>query len=277
VRDPRLHSTILSFCDARTLVKLIEVSKFWRRLACSQPLWKYLDEKDFPYLVINVLPNEEKVEKDLEAGNNATTIKSFPWVEAYSNKVKNIRILRKETDQALALYNQYQTCKPLTQFGKSLFINGQAGGVILPLFLFTVLLAVKMDKPEQFSWLVTFIPFYIFDVLIIAPIISYWSFYLACPLFFKPGEENGIHDEHPYKWHFIFQSFHNYVPMRHRYATAFRIVNTLGLCSWVAFTVTFPIGMDRQSEILINASLALMILSGIYGLFICKLIWGAVN
>jgi hypothetical protein len=274
--DPKVHSVILSFCDARALIHLLQVSKGWRRLAANQQLWRPLIEHDFPYAFPEVAPLEENKEMvDLEG--NTKFVQSYPWVAEYARKAKSIRILKTETDKAQNLNQWYNDRQDLFCLGKMWFSNSHAGGVILPLFLFTVLLAVKMDNPGKYSWAVTFIPWYFFDFMIIAPLVSYWCFYLICPVTFKPTQEGGTFDLWAYRWNFILHSMHLFVPYRDKRATAWRIFNTLCLCMWVGFTITLPIALDGGSTSLLWVSYFLMICSGLYALFISKLIWDRVN
>jgi hypothetical protein len=276
--DPKVHSVILSFCDAKTMIQLLGVSKAWRRLAASRQFWKFLLERD---LFTNVKPPnfEEKKDQelqDLEAGANKTTIQHYPLIDEYRNNVEEIRLSREQMRKATALDAKYRRMGKLFFFGRAMFLNSHAASVILPLFLFTVLLAVKMDKPEIYSWVVTFIPFYIFDFLIFGPIVSYWLFQLFCPVMFIPAGEGGEFNQWVFRWNFILKSF-QYFPHKHKWATAWKVFNSLCLLLWVGFTITFPLGLDLHSGLLINVSFVLMILSGLYALFISKLIWDAVN
>jgi hypothetical protein len=262
--DLAVHMNILSFCNAKILIQFLRVSKYWRKIASTPEFWKLLLSLDFPQQFDHneILRDEREIE-----------LKEMDHVQEYLAKAKVIRIIRKRFHEGRKRELWYIKNEKAFIAGKVILSNAHGLLLILPLFIFTVLLAVKMDRPGSFNWVTTFVPFYIFDFLISVPTITYWIFYLRCPETFRTFLTRGNFEPFYHRWNLLFTSFHLVVDAEHRLALIWRIFNTLCLSLWIAFTVILPIGLGQGSESLIYASFVLMILSGVYGMFIVRLTW----
>eukprot|EP00475_Leptophrys_vorax_P006387 TRINITY_DN1394_c0_g7_i1.p1 TRINITY_DN1394_c0_g7~~TRINITY_DN1394_c0_g7_i1.p1 ORF type:complete len:410 (+),score=86.92 TRINITY_DN1394_c0_g7_i1:165-1232(+) len=140
-----------------------------------------------------------------------------------------------------------------------------------PLLIFSVVLAVKMDFPERYSWMATFSPLWIFDFLMLVPMITYWIVFMSCRMLFI-YKGNYHYPRWKTRWNFIYGSM-SFVKHDSRWAILWRLFNTFCLCLWMIFTFLFPIALDSGDNLKVNFSFVVFICSGCYGLFIMFLVF----
>jgi hypothetical protein len=258
--DPKLCLYLLSFLDDKTLGNFLCLSKKWRRLAGSVDLWEPHFRNIRPGY--GYISHPEEKDGNLKVGS----VQRIHFIPAYAKEIEKFKKRQERAKVRNVFTSWVEQHECLFLFALSATSSGWSPLYWLPVFVFSILLPLKMDSPGRFSWLVTFSPLWAFDFLLLSSLISYWGVSLCCPQIYVPGRvRNWNMDYAVWKTRFnlIWNSM-EIVPRRSFFAVLWRLVNSMFLLLFICFTISFPISVDLGIGLTINQNLLLLLGAGAY-------------
>jgi hypothetical protein len=276
--DPVLILKVLSFCEDKDLARVLAVSKFWRGFAADKQLWAELAARAFvgDEAKLPTKFDEDNQGEDLEAGMLSTTktkrgVKQYPWVKGYAKKTVEKRDQKKRNEEKQKIINSLQGKSGRLCCLKTITSSGWTPFYWMPLLLFSVTIAVKLDFPERYNWYAAFSPLWIFSIWMIIPIVAYWIITLSCPILYvyQPAYR---YPRWRTRFNFIWTSM-EWVKRDTKHALVWRFFNSLCLLLFPVFTFLLPAGLEKGDNALIDSSFAFLMLAGCYGMFVMRIVF----
>jgi hypothetical protein len=272
---PEIRAQIVTFVDDfRVLASLLRVNHGWRRAAADPAAWlqmgkKFLDGKTLAEL--NSDPEEWKIESasapknttDLEQGSRRLKLMKYPWIYSFKQKIEAFLEFEKQNKNWRKQKSFLLKYPAVLAIGRALISSGWQFAMYPSLFIFSVLLAVKMDSPGKFSWYSVFAPLWIYQLAVLMTVASFFGMRFVYPLsldntydaFMREPQESD--ETSNISCNLLFVSL-EVLHKTFKGRAIFQIQTLIGILSWIVLCILLPVHL--QGDLFVSSSMFLALI-----------------